>query len=77
MIYASRLRFCEPFFQCSFPCLFFVLCFSQLDVINITRITGHIHRSIVDQIEPTSEDVEMVKKYLINDIKGLIYSAFN
>ena len=77
MIYASRLRFCEPFFQCGSPCLFFVLCFSQLHVVNITRITGHIHRSIVDQIEPTGEDVEMVKKYLIYDIKGLIYGAFN
>jgi hypothetical protein len=71
MIYASRLRFCEPFFQCGFPCLFFVLCFSQLDVINIKRITGHIHRSIVDQIEPTSEDVEMIKKKILINYIGL------
>jgi hypothetical protein len=62
MIYASRLRFCEPFFQCGFLCLFFVVCFSQPDVVNITWITGHIHRSIVDKIEPTSKNVEMVKK---------------
>jgi hypothetical protein len=61
MIYASRLRFYEPFFPMwSFV---FVLCcfFSQPDV-NITWITGHIHRSIVDKIDPTSEDVEMAKK---------------
>jgi len=70
MIYASRLRFCEPFFFNVVFCvcsglLFF---FSQPDVVNITRITGHIHRSIVDKINPTSEDVEMVKKHLINYI---------
>jgi hypothetical protein len=43
--------------------------FSQPDV-NITWITGHIHRSIVDKIDPTSEYVEMVKKkiYIINYI---------
>ena len=75
--YASRLRFYEPFFQCGFLCLFFVVCFSQPDVVNITWITAHIHRSIVDKIEPTSKDVEMVKRYLISDIKELIYTAFN
>jgi phage-related holin len=42
--------------------------FSQPDV-NITWITGHIHRSIVDKIDSTSEYVEMVKKiYIINYI---------
>jgi hypothetical protein len=58
LIYAPRLRF-----KCGLLCLFFV--FSQPDVVNITWITAHIHRSIVDKIEPTSKDVEMVKKYLI------------
>ena len=68
MIYASRLRFYELFFQCGLLCLFFVdFFFSQPDV-NNTRITGHVHRSIVDKIDPTSEYVEMVKKYLINYI---------
>jgi hypothetical protein len=49
--------FLNLFFQCD---LVFVLCFffSQPDV-NITWITGHIHRSIVDKIDPTSEYVEM------------------
>ena len=57
------------FFQCGLLCLFFVdFFFSQPDV-NITLITGHIHRSIVDNIDPTSEYVEMVKKiYIINYI---------
>ena len=38
----------------------FGLCwfFSHLDVVNITCMTGHIHRLIVDKIEPTSEDVD-------------------
>jgi hypothetical protein len=37
--------------------------FFQLHLyVNITWITGHIHRSIVDKIDPTSEDVEMGKK---------------
>jgi hypothetical protein len=50
-------------------CLFFVVVFfSQPGVVNITWITGHIHRSIVDKIDPTSEDVEMIKTYLINYI---------
>ena len=60
--------FLNLFFQCD---LVFVLCFffSQPDV-NITWITGHIHRSIVDKIDPTSEYVEKAKKkkYLINYI---------
>ena len=42
-------------------CLFFVGFFSQPDVVNITWFTGHIHCSIVDKIDPTSEDVERVK----------------
>jgi hypothetical protein len=49
------------FFQCGLLCLFFVKCFSQPDVVNITWITGHIHRSIVEKIDSTSEDVERVK----------------
>ena len=59
--------FMNLFFQCGLLCMFFVDFFSQPDV-NITWITGHIHRSIVDKIDPTSEDVERVKKYLINYI---------
>jgi len=49
--------------------LFFVdFVFSQPDI-NITLITGHVHRSIVDNIDPTSEYVEMVKQiYIINYI---------
>jgi hypothetical protein len=62
MIYASHLSFCEPFFQCGLLCLFFVVFFSQPDVVNITWNTGHIHRSIVDKIDTTTRDVEMVKK---------------
>ena len=45
-----------------------VLCFFSQPDVNITWITGHIHRSIVDKIEPTSEYVEMAKKNLINYI---------
>ena len=63
MIYASRLRFLWTiFFPSGRLCLFFVVVFfSQPDVVNITWITGLIHRSIVDKIDPSSEDVEMVK----------------
>jgi hypothetical protein len=70
MIYASRLRFYEPFFfnVVFCVCSLLIFFFSQPDV-NITWITGHIHRSIVDKIDPTSEYVEMVKKiYIINYI---------
>jgi hypothetical protein len=42
MIYASRLRFYEPFFQCDLLCLFFVWFFSQPDV-NITDSPITIH----------------------------------
>ena len=52
--------FVNLFVQCDLLCLF-ALFFSQPDVVNITRITGLIHRSIVDKIDPTSKDVEMVK----------------
>ena len=64
MIYTYRLRFCEPFFKCGLLCLFYVFFFSQPHVVNITWITGHIHRSIVDKIDPTSKDVERVKNTL-------------
>jgi hypothetical protein len=50
------------FFHCSLLCLFFVDFFPSQPDVNITWITGHIHRSIVDKIDPTSEYVEMVKK---------------
>ena len=72
MIYASRLSFYEPFYSMwssvYVPCWFF---FSQPDV-NITWITGHIHRSVVDKIDPTSEYVEMVKKYTLSITFGYI-----
>ena len=72
MIYASRLRFYEPFF--SMWSSVFVLCwfFFQPDV-NITWITGHIHRSIVDKIDPTSEYVEMVKKKIHYQLHWVTY----
>ena len=57
----SSTFFLNLFFQCGLLCLFFVECFSQPDVVNITWITGHIHCSIVDKIDSTSEDVERVK----------------
>jgi hypothetical protein len=41
--------------------------------VNITWITGHIHRSIVDKIDPTSEYVEMVKKYTLSITLGDIF----
>ena len=57
------------FFQCGFLCMFLVdFFFSQPDV-NISWITGHIHRSIVDKVNPSSEYVELVyKKCIINYI---------
>ena len=61
MIYAFRLRFYEPFFNVIFCVCSLLFFFSQPDV-NITWITGHVHRSIVDKIDLTSEFVEMVKK---------------
>jgi hypothetical protein len=66
MIYASRLRFYEPFFQCS------LVFFSQPDV-NITWITRHIHRSIVDKIDPTCEYVEMEQKKPLSITLGYIF----
>ena len=53
--------FMNFFFQWNLLCLFFVVFFPQTDV-NITWITGHIHHSIVDKIDLTSEYVEMAKK---------------
>jgi len=74
MIYASRLRFCEPFFFnvvfCVCSLLFFFL---NPDLVSITWITGHTHRSIVDKIDPTSEDVEMVKKNTLSITLGYIF----
>ena len=60
------------FIQCGLLCMFLVdFFFSQPDV-NITWITGHIHRSVVDKIDPTSEYVEMVKKYTLSITLGYI-----
>ena len=65
MIFASRLRFNKPFcFQCGLLCLFFVWLFFFSTDVNNTCITGHIHRSIVVKMDPTSEYVEMVKHSL-------------
>ena len=49
----------------------FCVC-SQPDV-NITWNTGHIHRSIVDKIEPTSEYVEMVNINTLSITLGYIF----
>ena len=65
--------FMNLFFQCGLLCMFFVdFFFSQPDV-NITWITGHIHRSIVDKIDPTSEYVEMVKKKIHYQLHWVTY----
>ena len=50
--------FVNLFFQCGLLSFFFVV-FSQPDVVNISWITGHIHRSIVHKIDPTSDDVKI------------------
>ena len=53
-----------------------VLCFfflSQPDLVNITWITGNTHRSIVDKIDPTSKDVEMVKENILSITLGYIF----
>jgi hypothetical protein len=56
--------FMNLFFQCDLLC-FFLCCFFFLNpIVNITWNTGHIHRSIVDKIEPTSEYVEILHLYL-------------
>ena len=39
-------------FQCGLLCLFFVDFFLSQPDVNNTRITGHVHRSIVDKIDP-------------------------
>ena len=67
-------------------CVCSLLLFSNPDV-NITQITGHIHRSIVDKIDPISEYVEMLKEipYQLNWVtyfcemccEEFIYRAFN
>jgi len=65
------IRLSSTFLWTFFFNVVFCVCslfFSQPDVVNITWMTGHIHRSIVDKIDPTSKDVKRVKKYLINYI---------
>ena len=52
-------------------CVCSLVFFSHPDV-NITWITGHIERSIVDKIDPTSEYVEMVK-FTISITLGCIF----
>jgi hypothetical protein len=71
MIYSSRLYFYELFFPMR-SSVFVLCCFFSLDV-NITWITGHIHRSIVDKIDMTSEYVEMVKKNTLSITLGYIF----
>ena len=79
MIYASRLRFCEPFFQCGLLCLFSVVFFFLNLILNMTWITGHIHRSIVDKIDSTSEDIHWVKYIFLWNVNRTecICRAFN
>jgi hypothetical protein len=60
MFFFSSILLYSTYLYIYLQCLFFVVIFSQPDV-NITWITGHIHRSIVDKIDLTSEDVERVK----------------
>jgi hypothetical protein len=63
-----NLFFNVVFCVCS---LFFFL--SQPDLVNITWITGNTHCSIVDKIDPTSEDVEMIKKKSLSITLGYIF----
>ena len=63
--------FMNLFFNVVFCACSLLIFFSQPNV-NITWITGHIHRSIVDKIDPTSEYVEMVKKYTLSITLGYI-----
>jgi hypothetical protein len=65
--------FVNLFFNVVFCVCSFVVVFSQPDVVNVTWITGHIHRSIVDKIDPTSEDVEMVKKNTLSITMGYMF----
>ena len=57
------IRLSSTFLWTFFSNVIFCVCFffSQPDA-NITWITGHIHRSIVDKIDLTSEYVEMANK---------------
>jgi hypothetical protein len=73
MIYASRLRFMNLFSMWSsvFVLLFFF--FSQPDVVNITWITGRIHRSIVDKIDPTLWGCRKGKKNTLSITFGHIF----
>jgi hypothetical protein len=75
MIYASRLRFYEPFFS-MWSSVFVLCCCFFLNLMSIQCITcntGHIHCSIVDKIEPTSEYVEMVKTNALSITLGYIF----
>ena len=66
-VFINLFVFNVVFCVCSlFDCVFF-----STDV-NNTWITGHIHRSIVVKMEPTSEYVEMVKHSLSNTL-GYIF----
>jgi hypothetical protein len=65
---SPHLFVCNIFFNVVFYVCSLLIFFSQPDV-NITWITGHIHRSIVDKVNPSSEYVELVyKKCIINYI---------
>ena len=59
--------------QCDLLCLFFVFLFFFQPDVNITWNTVHIHRSIIDKIEPTSEYVEMVKLNTLSITLGYIF----
>ena len=54
-------------------CLFFCFFFSQPDVVNITWITGRIHRSIVDKIDQTLWGCRKGKKNTLSITFGHIF----
>jgi hypothetical protein len=65
--------FYEPFFHVVFCVCSFVFFFSQPDVVNITWITGRIHRSIVDKIDPTLWGCRKGKKNTLSITFGHIF----
>ena len=54
-------------------------CFFLNLMLNMTWITGHIHRSIVDKIDSTSEDIHWVKYIFLWNVNRteFICRAFN
>jgi hypothetical protein len=91
ILHSSDIRlsstFYEPFFHVVFCVCSFGFFSSQPDVVNITWITGRIHRSIVDKIDPTLWGCRKGKKipYQLHSVTyfceiwsdEFIYRAFN